>query len=116
LLALKNLQRDKDRAAGPIGSAKTQRISGLEVSRFAVRSTSSYPFNPIGEWPDRRLPPSTSIARLGTRTMGFYLLRLLIIQSGEAGPGFTVRAQQLVQLGLNSLGVAVFGSLDKKES
>jgi hypothetical protein len=39
---------------------------------------------------------------------------VLIIEQGEVGPSFFVRTKELVELGVKSLGIAVFGSINEQ--
>jgi len=42
------------------------------------------------------------------------ILHVAIIEGGEIGPGFTVGTKELIELGVEGLGVAVLGSVDEQ--
>jgi hypothetical protein len=47
-------------------------------------------------------------------TMLLNIFDVLIIEQGEVGPSFFVRTKELVELGVKSLGIAVFGSINEQ--
>jgi hypothetical protein len=47
-------------------------------------------------------------------TMLLNIFDVLIIEHGEVGPSFFVRTKELVELGVKSLGIAVFGSINEQ--
>jgi hypothetical protein len=54
------------------------------------------------------------VFRPSSIAMSLNLLRLLIIDLGKVGSCAVLRSQQLVELGLNSLRIAMLGALNEK--